>query len=57
MDWQVSELSKLLTELEQLSDESGKAIVVKQARRRLNLLLQRSHRAQQIARGLRVPRA
>lgn len=57
MDWQVCELAKLLTEVERSSDETGRAFAVGQARRRLDALLQRSYRAQQIARGLRVPRA
>lgn len=57
MDWQVCELAKLLTEVERSSDETGRAFAAGQARRRLDALLQRSYRAQQIARGLRVPRA
>lgn len=57
LDWQVCELARLLTEVEQSRDETGKAYAVEQARRHLNALLQRSYRAQQIARGLKVPRA
>lgn len=55
LDLQISELATLLTELE--SAQRCEVDIVGRARRRLNTMLQRSYRAQQIARGLRVPRA
>jgi hypothetical protein len=57
MDWDFSNLSRLLTELEKQPDESTRAYMVKDARRRLNNLVQRAYRAKQISRGLRVPKA
>jgi len=57
MDWQFSQLARLLTEIEGTPDAHGRACSVREARRRLDTLLQRSYRANQIARGLRVPKA
>ncbi|ELG7182301.1 TPA: hypothetical protein ACP3ZG_004803 [Pseudomonas aeruginosa] len=57
MDWQFSQLARLLTEIEKTPDAYGRDISVREARRRLDTLLQRSYRANQIARGLRVPKA
>ncbi|RRS16532.1 hypothetical protein IPC1147_33560 [Pseudomonas aeruginosa] len=55
LDLQICELAMLLTELE--SAQRCEMDIVSRARRRLNTMLQRSYRAQQIVRGLRVPRA
>lgn len=57
MDWQFSELARLLTELEKQPDACGRGYMAKEARRRLDTLVQRAFRAKQIARGLRVPKA
>lgn len=57
MDWQFSQLARLLTEIEGTPDAHGRGCSVREARRRLDTLLQRSYRAKQVARGLRVPKA
>lgn len=57
MDWQFSQLARLLTEIEGAPDAHGRGCSLREARRRLDTLLQRSYRANQIARGLRVPKA
>lgn len=57
MDWQFSQLARLLTDLEKQPDASSREYIAKEARRRLDTLVQRAYRAKQIARGLRVPKA
>lgn len=57
MDWDFSELAKLLTQLEEQPSLSSRQFIVKEARRRLDTLVQRAYRAKQIARGLRVTKA
>lgn len=57
MDWQFSEMARLLTDIERYPDPSARAGAVKEARRRLDTLVQRAYRAKQVARGLRVPKA
>lgn len=57
MDWEFSNLSRLLTELEKQPDESSRGFMVKEARRCLDTLVQRAFRAKQISRGLRVTKA
>lgn len=57
MDWDFSNLSRLLGELESQPDESSRGFIVKEARRRLNNLVQRAYRAEQLSRGLRVTKA
>ena len=54
MDWDFSNLGRLLSELEAQPDQYARACMVKEARRRLDKLVQRAYRAQQIASGLRV---
>lgn len=57
MDWHFSQLAGLLTDLEKQPDASAREYIAKEARRRLDTLVQRAYRANQIARGLRVPKA
>jgi hypothetical protein len=57
MDWDFSNLSRLLGELESQPDASSRVFIVKEARRRLNNLVQRAYRADQLSRGLRVTKA
>lgn len=57
MGWQFSQLARLITEIERAQDASERGFAAREARRRLDTLVQRSHRANQIARGLRVPKA
>lgn len=54
MDWEFSNLSRLLTELVEQPDTSSREFIVKEARRRLDTLAQRAYRAKQLSRGLRV---
>lgn len=55
LDWQLSELARVLTDIENSRGSDPHAVA--RARRFLDTAAQRSHRAQQIARGLRVPKA
>lgn len=55
LDWQLAEIARLLGDIERFKGDDGHSI--KQARRHLNSALQRSHRAQQIAHGIRVTKA
>jgi hypothetical protein len=55
LDWQLAEIARLLGDIERFKGDDGYSI--KQARRHLDTALQRSHRAQQIARGIRVTKA
>lgn len=57
MDWQFSQLARLLTEIEGTPDAAARGCSLREARRRLDTLVQRTYRANQIARGLRVPKA
>ncbi|WP_219096288.1 hypothetical protein [Pseudomonas sp. UMAB-40] len=54
MDWEFSNLARLLTELETQPDESTRTFIAKEARRRLDRLVQRAYRAKQITCGLKV---
>lgn len=55
LDWQLGEIARLLGDIERFKGDDGHSI--KQARRHLDTALQRSHRAQQIARSIRVTKA
>lgn len=57
MDWQFSNLFRLIAEMEGQNSESSREYLAKEARRRLDTIVQRAYRAKQVARGLRVPRA
>lgn len=54
MEWQFSELARLITDLERLSCSTARESAAKMARRRLNTLVQRADRAKQISLGQRV---
>lgn len=55
LDWQLSELARALTDFERSRGSDPHAI--DRARRYLDCAAQRSHRAQLIAQGVRVPKA
>lgn len=56
LDWQLSELARTLTDVAGC-DGSSRDYAIKRARRHLDTAIQRSFRAQQIAQGLKVPKA
>lgn len=57
LDWQLSEIGRSLNSIEMRKDATGRESEIRMARHRLNTAVQRSHRAQQIASGLRVPKS
>lgn len=57
MDWQFSELARLITDLENQSDKSLREITAKSARYRLDVILQRAYRAKIISQGQRVTKS
>jgi hypothetical protein len=57
MDWQFSELARLITDLETQPSASSRACMAKVARRHLDTLVQRAFRAKQVAGGLLVHKA
>jgi hypothetical protein len=57
MDWQFGELARRISELESSQDRTAREFAAKAARRHLDTLVQRAHRAKLIAQGLRVTKA
>lgn len=57
MDWSLSELARLITDLECLDDSTAREFTAKSARRHLNNVCQRAYRAKLIASGQRVTKA
>lgn len=56
LDWQLCEIARTLTEAES-ANHTVREYAIKAARRHLDTAIQRSHRAKQIAKGLKVPKA
>jgi hypothetical protein len=54
MDWEISNIFRLLSELEKQPNESSRGFMVAEAKRRLNKVTARAYRAEQLSRGLRV---
>lgn len=57
MDWHFSELARLITDLEKQPSASSRESMAKEARLRMNTLVQRAYRAKQVSSGLRVYKA
>lgn len=57
MDWQFSELARLITDLEKQPDKTAREFAAKMARRHLDTLLQRAYRAKLIAQGQRITKS
>lgn len=57
MDWQFSELGRLISDLEKQPSASSREFIAKQARRRLDTLVQRAFRARQVSMGMLVHKA
>ncbi|UDM18872.1 hypothetical protein [Vogesella sp. XCS3] len=54
MDWQLSELARLITDLERQTDRTAREFMANSARRHLDTLVQRVYRAKLISLGQRV---
>lgn len=57
MDWQFSELVRLITDLERHEDKTARECAAKLARMHLNTLVQRAYRAKLIAGGQRITKS
>lgn len=57
MDWQFSQLARLITDLENYQDKGARGYAARSARRHLDTLVQRAFRAKLIAQGQRVTKA
>lgn len=57
MDWQFSELARLITAIEKQSDKTAREFAAKTARRHLETLVQRAYRAKLIAQGKRITKS
>lgn len=57
LDWQLSEIARILHEVAKCRDETGRVGLIASARRCLDRAVQRSYRATQLHEGLRVFKA
>lgn len=57
MEWQFSELARLITDLERQADRTAREFMAESARRHLNTIVQRAYRAKLVSLGQRVTKA